>query len=82
MMLDRSQPFAQTMGDSVARYHQDGRDFDSNGEEINPAPVVTFVEPPVVTFVEPPVVVSVPMFVSAAPEPVKRKPGRPAKVSQ
>lgn len=75
MMLDRSQPFAQTMGDSVARYHQDGRDFDSNGEEINPAPVVTFVERPEV--------VSVPMFVStAAPEPVKRKPGRPAKVSQ
>mgnify|MGYP003424731608 CR=1 FL=1 len=75
MMLDRSQPFAQTMGDSVARYHQDGRDFDSNGEEINPAPVVTFVEPPEV--------VSVPMFVSTtAPEPVKRKPGRPAKVAE
>ena len=75
MMLDRSQPFAQTMGDSVARYHQDGRDFDCNGEEINPAPVVTFVEPPEV--------VSVPMFVSTtAPEPVKRKPGRPAKVAE
>ena len=75
MMLDRSQPFAQTMGDSVARYHQDGRDFDSNGEEINPAPVVTFVEPPEV-------VVSVPMCVAAAAEPVKRKTGRPAKVAQ
>ncbi|MCH9835298.1 hypothetical protein K0U83_06525 [bacterium] len=58
----------------MARYHQDGRDFDSNGEEINPAPVVTFVEPPEV--------VSVPMFVSAAPEPVKRKPGRPPKVAE
>lgn len=74
MKLDRSRSYAETIGPSVARYHQDGRDFDSNGEEINPAPVVTFVEPPEV--------VSVPMFVSAAPEPVKRKPGRPAKVSQ
>ena len=74
MMLDRSRPFAQTMGDSVARYHQDGRDLATRGEETNPAPVVTWVEPPEV--------VSVPMFVSAAPEPAKRKPGRPAKVSQ
>jgi hypothetical protein len=75
MKLDRSRPFAQTIGDSVARFHQDGRDFDCNGEEINPAMVVTFVEPPEV--------VSVPTFVSTvAPEPVKRKPGRPAKVTE
>ena len=75
MKLDRSRSYAETIGPSVARYHQDGRDFDSNGEEINPAPVVTFVEPPEV--------VSVPMFVSTtAPEPVKRKPGRPAKVAE
>lgn len=34
MMLDRSKPYAETMGDSVARYHQDGKDFNGNGEEI------------------------------------------------
>ncbi len=34
MKLDRSREFAQTMGDSVARYHQDGHDFDSNGDLI------------------------------------------------
>ncbi len=74
-MLDRSRPYSQTIGESFARFHQDGKDFDSSGEEINPAPVVTFVEPPEV--------VSVPMFVSTtAPEPVKRKPGRPAKVAE
>lgn len=75
MKLDRSRPYAETIGPSIARYHQDGRDFDYNGEEINPTPAVTFVEPPEV--------VSVPMFVpTAAPEPVKRNPGRPAKVAE
>ena len=46
MMLDRSRPYSQTIGESFARFHQDGKDFNSNGEEVNPAPVVTFVEPP------------------------------------
>ncbi len=39
MKLDRSRSYAETIGPSVARYHQDGRDFDSDGNEIGqPAP--------------------------------------------
>ena len=34
MKLDRSRPYGETIGPSVARYHQDGRDFDSRGNEI------------------------------------------------
>ena len=34
MKLDRSRPYAETIGPSVARYHQDGRDFDSSDNEI------------------------------------------------
>ena len=34
MKLDRSRPYGETIGPSVARYHQDGRDFDSDGNEI------------------------------------------------
>lgn len=56
MKLDRSRPYAETIGPSVARYHQDGRDFDSQGDELG-APA----EP------------------QPDAEPVKRKPGRPAK---
>ena len=33
-MLDRSRPYAETIGPSAARYHQDGRDFDSAGNEL------------------------------------------------
>lgn len=32
--LDRSKPFAETIGESFARYHQDGKDFDGQGNEI------------------------------------------------
>ena len=35
MKLDRSRPFAETIGASVARYHQDGRDFDAQGNPID-----------------------------------------------
>ena len=39
MKLDRSRSYAETIGPSVARYHQDGRDFDSDGNEIGqPSP--------------------------------------------
>lgn len=34
MKLDRSRPYGETIGPSVARYHQDGRDFDSDGNEL------------------------------------------------
>ena len=61
-MLDRSRPYSQTIGESFARFHQDGKDFDTQGNEIGAADVVTFPAEPV-------------------EEPVKRKPGRPAKVS-
>ena len=73
MKLDRSRPYAETIGPSVARYHQDGRDFDSAGNELAPD---TNTPPPAsetgVTGGEP-----------AAPtltEPARRKPGRPPKV--
>ena len=33
-MLDRSRPYAETIGPSAARYHQDGRDFDGDGNEL------------------------------------------------
>jgi len=48
MMLDRSKPYAETMGDSVARYHQDGKDFNQHGEEIMQiiADVLAEAEPP------------------------------------
>lgn len=35
MKLDRSRPYAETLGPSVARYHQDGKDFDANGDELD-----------------------------------------------
>ena len=59
MKLDRSRDYAETIGPSVARYHQDGRDFDGDGNELG-----------------------LPTEPQAESEPVKRKPGRPAKVSQ
>ena len=34
MKLDTSRAYAETIGDSVARFHQDGKDFDANGDEI------------------------------------------------
>ena len=34
MELDTSRNYAETIGDSEAKYHQDGRDFDANGQEI------------------------------------------------
>ena len=34
MKLDRSRSYAETIGPSVSRYHQDGRDFDGDGNEI------------------------------------------------
>jgi hypothetical protein len=63
MKLDRSRNYSETIGPSVARYHQDGRDFDSAGDEIGMIEEHTL--PPdsdVVT--------------------IKRKPGRPPKVSE
>ena len=75
MKLDRSRSYAETIGPSVARYHQDGRDFDSAGNELAPD---TNTPPQAsetgVTGGEP-----------AAPtltEPARRKPGRPPKVSE
>lgn len=35
MELDKSKDYAETMGDSEARYHQNGRDYDANGQEIS-----------------------------------------------
>lgn len=34
MKLDRTKDYAETIGDSAARFHQDGKDFDANGDEI------------------------------------------------
>ena len=48
MKLDRSRSYAETIGPSVARYHQDGRDFDAYGNEIgqpDPQPEADTQEP-------------------------------------
>ncbi len=68
MKLDRSRPFAQTIGDSLARYHQDGKDFDGQGNELG---AIVIVDLPVDYY-----------ETDAVAEPVKRKPGRPAKVAE
>lgn len=71
MKLDRSRPFAQTIGDSLARFHQDGRDFDCNDNEIGSKPEV--IEP---------MDASKNTLATAEETVVKRKPGRPAKVTE
>lgn len=38
MKLDRSRDFAETIGGGEARYHQDGRDFDIDGNLIGEVP--------------------------------------------
>ena len=45
MQLDKSRDYAITMGDSIARYHQDGKDFDANGEEITNMLAAVVIEP-------------------------------------
>ena len=46
MKLDRSRSYAETIGPSVARYQQGGRDFDSDGNELGqPAELQPDAEP-------------------------------------
>ncbi len=64
-MLDRSRPFAQIIGQSEnnARFHQDGKEFDAEGNEIQAMGVSLQLDTNTVS--------------EAAP--VKKKPGRPRK---
>ena len=49
MKFDPSKPYSETIGPSLARYHQDGRDFDASGQEIPSAETVVQMEPEAVT---------------------------------